>query len=332
MLGYSEPELGDARGEWLGRVHPDDRAALTQALEAHLSGASHHFEHEHRIQHRDGSYRWVLARGMAVRDAQGRATARRRQPDRRDGPQAGRAAPAARRPARRADRPAQPRAVPRPPRPGDPPRPARAPERRGRRPVPRPRPLQARQRLARPPGRRPAADRGRAPARVGRPAAGHRRPPRRRRVHRPARRRVRRARGDRWSPSASTQTLRTPFEIDERELFIDASIGIALADPGAAPDTVLRDADVAMYRAKADGKGRHAVFDAQHARAGHAPARHGDRAAAGDRGAAARGRLPADRAGGDRPHRRLRGAHALARAAAASSSRRSSSRSPRRPA
>jgi EAL domain-containing protein (putative c-di-GMP-specific phosphodiesterase class I) len=57
------------------------------------------------------------------------------------------------------------------------------------------------------------------------------------------------------------QTLRTPFEIDDRELFIDASIGIALADPGAAPDTVLRDADVAMYRAKADGKGRHAVFD-----------------------------------------------------------------------
>jgi len=74
MLGYSEPELGDAPGEWLGRVHLDDRAALTQALEAHLSGASQHFEHEHRIQHRDGSYRWVLARGMAVRDAHGRAT------------------------------------------------------------------------------------------------------------------------------------------------------------------------------------------------------------------------------------------------------------------
>ena len=74
MLGYSEPELGDAPGEWLGRVHPDDRAALTQALEAHLSGASQHFEHEHRVQHRDGSYRWVLARGMAVRDAHGRAT------------------------------------------------------------------------------------------------------------------------------------------------------------------------------------------------------------------------------------------------------------------
>jgi EAL domain-containing protein (putative c-di-GMP-specific phosphodiesterase class I) len=57
------------------------------------------------------------------------------------------------------------------------------------------------------------------------------------------------------------QTLRAPFRIDERELFVDASIGIALAAPDAAPDTVLRDADVAMYRAKADGKGRHAVFD-----------------------------------------------------------------------
>ena len=68
MLGYDEPELGDAPGEWLGRVHQDDRAALTQALDAHLTGASHHFEHEHRIQHRDGSYRWMLARGMAVRD------------------------------------------------------------------------------------------------------------------------------------------------------------------------------------------------------------------------------------------------------------------------
>ena len=73
MLGYGEPELGDAPGEWLGRVHQDDRAALTQALDAHLSGAGHHFEHEHRIQHRDGSYRWMLARGMAVRDPHGRA-------------------------------------------------------------------------------------------------------------------------------------------------------------------------------------------------------------------------------------------------------------------
>ena len=68
MIGYPEAEIGDAPGEWLGRVHPDDRAGLTQALEGHLTGATQHFESEHRVQHRDSSYRWMLARGIAVRD------------------------------------------------------------------------------------------------------------------------------------------------------------------------------------------------------------------------------------------------------------------------
>jgi diguanylate cyclase (GGDEF)-like protein len=56
-------------------------------------------------------------------------------------------------------------------------------------------------------------------------------------------------------------SLTRPFVIDGRELFIGASIGIALATAQSAPEQVMRDADVAMYRAKADGKGRHAVFD-----------------------------------------------------------------------
>jgi diguanylate cyclase (GGDEF)-like protein len=58
------------------------------------------------------------------------------------------------------------------------------------------------------------------------------------------------------------QALRTPFELGGRGLFVDASIGIALAAADDAPADVMRDADVAMYRAKADGRGRHAVFDA----------------------------------------------------------------------
>jgi diguanylate cyclase (GGDEF)-like protein len=66
------------------------------------------------------------------------------------------------------------------------------------------------------------------------------------------------------------QALRAPFELGGRELFVDASIGIALAGTGAAPEDVMRDADVAMYRAKGDGKGRHAVFDAaMHAQVVH---------------------------------------------------------------
>jgi diguanylate cyclase (GGDEF)-like protein/PAS domain S-box-containing protein len=60
--------------EWLDRVHADDRTALTAALEAHVAGETDYFEHEHRILHSDGAYRWVLCRGAAVRGADGRAS------------------------------------------------------------------------------------------------------------------------------------------------------------------------------------------------------------------------------------------------------------------
>jgi diguanylate cyclase (GGDEF)-like protein len=40
---------------------------------AHLEGLTPHFESEHRVQHRDGSWRWMLCRGLAVRDESGRA-------------------------------------------------------------------------------------------------------------------------------------------------------------------------------------------------------------------------------------------------------------------
>src|SRR3954470_4029514 len=71
MLGYSEAKPDGTREAWLDRIHPEDRAALAEALEAHLSGAAEHFEFEHRIRHRDGDYRWMLARGTAVRNAEG---------------------------------------------------------------------------------------------------------------------------------------------------------------------------------------------------------------------------------------------------------------------
>jgi diguanylate cyclase (GGDEF)-like protein len=58
-------------------------------------------------------------------------------------------------------------------------------------------------------------------------------------------------------------TLAAPFEIAGRELFLSGSIGIALGGPDVVPGELIRDADVAMYRAKAGGKARHAVFDAK---------------------------------------------------------------------
>jgi diguanylate cyclase (GGDEF)-like protein len=58
-------------------------------------------------------------------------------------------------------------------------------------------------------------------------------------------------------------TLADPFTIAGRELFVSGSIGIALGRADHDPEELIRDADVAMYRAKAGGKARHAVFDAQ---------------------------------------------------------------------
>ena len=68
---------------------------------------------------------------------------------------------------------------------------------------------------------------------------------------------------------ASTTICWCPFDIGAHEIFTTVSIGIAVSTSGyARPEDVLRDADIAMYRAKARGKARHEVFDAaMHARA-----------------------------------------------------------------
>ena len=58
------------------------------------------------------------------------------------------------------------------------------------------------------------------------------------------------------------EALRLPIELDGRSIVIGVSIGIAMADEwDAAADDVLAHADVAMYEAKAHGRGRFAVFD-----------------------------------------------------------------------
>src|SRR3954453_9940225 len=63
------------------------------------------------------------------------------------------------------------------------------------------------------------------------------------------------------------ESLAAPFHVDKRELYVSASIGIALVTPERAPEDVVRDADVAMYRAKSKGGATQAVFDeAMHAR------------------------------------------------------------------
>ncbi len=74
MLGLSDEEVGNTLLDWLNRVHPDEVEGLRAALGAHLAGETPHLEHEHRIQTAAGAYRWMLCRGIAVRDADGTAT------------------------------------------------------------------------------------------------------------------------------------------------------------------------------------------------------------------------------------------------------------------
>lgn len=57
------------------------------------------------------------------------------------------------------------------------------------------------------------------------------------------------------------ETLKMPFTISGREIFVSASIGVALSDTGYCnPEDILRDADTAMYFAKSKGKARYQFF------------------------------------------------------------------------
>ena len=72
MLGYPEAELGGGPDTWLSRIHPDDLGRVKADLHAHRQDRTLHFQNEHRIVHKDGAYRWMLARGIAERDPDGK--------------------------------------------------------------------------------------------------------------------------------------------------------------------------------------------------------------------------------------------------------------------
>ena len=165
MLGYADEEVG-RRARRVARPRPSrgPRPRARPTSTRTCAGDTPHFESEHRMRHQDGAYRWMLSRGLAVRDERGERV---------------RAWPARRPTSRSASRPrssssttrfhdaltglpnralfidrlGQARRAPAPPR--------RVPLRRA---LPRPRPLQDRQRQPGPPGGRRAARGARAAA------------------------------------------------------------------------------------------------------------------------------------------------------------------------
>src|SRR6202795_3431986 len=74
MLGFQESEIGTSSEEWFDRIHDADRERVKNEIAAHQEHLTPHFESEHRMLHKDGSFRWMLSRGVAVHDASGNAS------------------------------------------------------------------------------------------------------------------------------------------------------------------------------------------------------------------------------------------------------------------
>jgi PAS domain S-box-containing protein len=69
MLGYADDEIPNNFEEWLKRVHADDLESIVlTTLQQQKDGQHETYEFDHRLQHKDGSYRWIRARGSALCD------------------------------------------------------------------------------------------------------------------------------------------------------------------------------------------------------------------------------------------------------------------------
>lgn len=73
ILGYEDHEIGSGPDEWFDRIHSGDLPRVREDLRDHLDGDSKHFFSEYRMHHKSGAWIWVLARGLAVRNADGEA-------------------------------------------------------------------------------------------------------------------------------------------------------------------------------------------------------------------------------------------------------------------
>ncbi len=72
QLGYPAPESASDYRTVTATHHPDDQERVQEALRAYFAGETPEYQVEFRARHQDGSWRWILSRGIAVRDAAGK--------------------------------------------------------------------------------------------------------------------------------------------------------------------------------------------------------------------------------------------------------------------
>ncbi|MFB2880896.1 PAS domain S-box protein [Aerosakkonemataceae cyanobacterium BLCC-F46] len=66
MLGFAESEMGNNLNDWEKLVHPDDIKQVYQEIEKHFRKETEQFINEYRLQCKDGTYKWILARGKVI--------------------------------------------------------------------------------------------------------------------------------------------------------------------------------------------------------------------------------------------------------------------------
>jgi len=73
ILGYTDDEIPNDIDIWVKYIHPEDSKAVMEAAQKCLDGKTSEYVLEHRMLHKDGSNRWILVRGEAIRDKSGNA-------------------------------------------------------------------------------------------------------------------------------------------------------------------------------------------------------------------------------------------------------------------
>ncbi|MEQ8345955.1 MAG: EAL domain-containing protein [Sneathiellaceae bacterium] len=72
MVGALEEDKIERMEDWITWLFPEDRADFRAQLDVHLRGETGQFDHQYRVMHSDGMPRWMRARGLAIRNAEGR--------------------------------------------------------------------------------------------------------------------------------------------------------------------------------------------------------------------------------------------------------------------
>ena len=72
QIGYQDHEIPNRHEEWENRLHPEDRPRILAEVDACLQGRRPDYHVEFRFRHKDGSYRWITARGETIPAADGK--------------------------------------------------------------------------------------------------------------------------------------------------------------------------------------------------------------------------------------------------------------------